>query len=44
MQMEKKRVGVEVLMSDKIDFKIKAIVTDKKGHYPMIREQSNKRI
>ena len=32
------------LISNKIDFKTKAIVRDKEGHYIMIREQSNRRI
>ena len=36
--------GVTVLISDKIDFKTKAIVGNKEGHYIMKREQSNKRI
>ena len=32
------KVGVAVLISDKIDFKTKAIVRDKEGHYVMVRE------
>ena len=32
-----KKAGVAILISDKIDFKIKTITRDKKGHYIMIR-------
>ena len=32
-----KRAGVAVLISDKIDFKIKTITRDKEGHYIMIK-------
>ena len=38
MQMEKeKNAGIVVLISQKIDFKSKAIVRDKEGHYIMIK-------
>ena len=37
MQKEKKKAGVEVLISNKIDFKTKAIVRDKERHYIMIK-------
>ena len=33
-----KKAGVEILMSDKIDFKIKTITRVKEGHYIMIKE------
>ena len=32
-----KKAGAAILMSDKIDFKIKTITRDKEGHYIMIK-------
>ena len=32
-----KKTGVAILISDKIDFKIKTIPRDKEGHYLMIK-------
>ena len=32
-----KKAGVAILISEKIDFKIKTIVRDKEGHYIMIK-------
>ena len=33
----KKKAGVAILLSEKIDFKIKIITRDKEGHYIMIK-------
>ena len=32
-----KKAGVTILLSDKIDFKIRTITRDKEGHYKMIK-------
>ena len=38
MQMEtKKKAGIAVLISDKINFKIKSVKRDKEGYYIMIK-------
>ena len=34
---EQKKAGVAILLSDKIDFKMKAVKRDKEGHYMMIK-------
>ena len=39
-----KESWVAILMSDKIDFKIKTTTRDKEGHDMMIRDQSKKKI
>ena len=33
-----KKAGAAILISDKIDFKIKTVTRDKEGHYRMIKE------
>ena len=34
---DQKKAGVEIVISDKIDFKTKSVKTDKEGHYIMIK-------
>ena len=37
MQMGSNKAGAAILISDKIDFKMKNILRDKEGHYIMIK-------
>ena len=37
MNGNQKKARVAILISDKIDFKIKNIIRDKEGHYKMIK-------
>ena len=41
---DQKKAGVAILVSDKIDFKTKAVKRDKEGHYIMSKDQSKKKI
>ena len=36
-KVDQKKTGVATVISDKIDFEIKTVIGDKKGHYIMIK-------
>ena len=38
-----KKAGVAILMSEKINLKMKNITRDKEGHYIMIKDQSKRK-
>ena len=41
---DQKKAGVAIFISDKIDFKTKAVKRDKEGHYIMTKDQYKKKI
>ena len=41
---DQKKAGVAILISDKIDFKTKAVKRDKEEQYIMIKDQCKKKI
>ena len=41
---DQKKAGVAILISDKMNFKTKAVKRDKKGDYIMTKDQSKKKI
>ena len=41
---DQKKAGVAILISNKIDFQIKAVKREKEGHFIIIKDQSKKKI
>ena len=41
---DQKKAGVAILISDKIDFEIKAVKIDKEGYYIMLKRSNQKKI
>ena len=41
---QKKKVGIAVFLSDKIDFKTKTVTRDKGGHYIMIKTSTQQEV
>ena len=41
---KRKKIGVAICISDKIDFETKSIKRDKEGHYIILKGPINKRI
>ena len=41
---DQKKAGVAILISDKIDFQIKAVKRDKEGHYIFSKDQPKKKL
>ena len=44
MHRDQTKAEVAILISEKIDFKIKAVKRDKEGYYIVIKDQSKKKI
>ena len=42
--VQDRRAGVAIFISDKIDFKMKTVKKDKEGHYLMVEDSFKKRI